>query len=575
MNVKMHRPKTWCLPDIDESSVVSLAEQLGVPVPVASVYLVRGLATAEEATEFTATVPDQLRDPYLLPDMEAAVERVVEAIRNGDNILVHGDGDADGICSAALVSCALESLGADGFCHVPCRLSDGFGLTADTIDRAKELGVSLIITTDCGTESFEAAERAYDDIHLVITDHHEPCADGSIPECTAVVNPKRLDSTYPFPHLSGTGVAFKLMHAVYERLGVDPAGYLPHLLEYVGIGTVADCVSMTGENRALVAMACEQLSQTRKAGFIELMKAASIRGNVDTTAIGYYLAPWINSSARFGKPELALQLLLESRSARAKELAGQLKLLNDERKIAQENLLSLVITTLPDDPYEHPILLAAGENWHPGLIGLVAGKLASEFGKPSFVCSINENGNAKGSCRAGTPYINVLGLLDTCSDILTRYGGHAAAAGLELPAQYLPELESRLSTAAAAAISGSEANDYLEIDAYLPFREITGTTYEAVQTLAPFGTDNPEPLFFSPDLVVAQSYTFGRDGRHLGLALTDSERQECVRAIGWNRGDLIDQFPRGVMVDLAHKMALDGRKSESINLIIEDIRHSR
>lgn len=575
MNVELHRPKTWCLPDIDESAVVSFAKQLGVPVPVGSVYLVRGLTTIEEANEFTATGLDQLHDPYLLPDMEPAVERIVEAIRNEDKILVHGDGDADGISSAALVSFALESLGADGFCHVPCRLSDGFGLTADTIDRAKELGANLIITTDCGTESFEAAERAYDDIHLVITDHHEPCADGSIPECTAVVNPKRLDSTYPFPHLSGTGVAFKLMHAVYERLGVDPAGYLPHLLEYVGIGTVADCVSMTGENRALVAMACEQLSQTRKAGFIELMKAASIRGNVDTTAIGYYLAPWINSSARFGKPELALQLLLESRSARAKELAGQLKLLNDERKIAQENLLSLVITTLPDDPYEHPILLAAGENWHPGLIGIVAGKMASEFGKPSFVCSIDENGNARGSCRAGSPYINVLGLLDTCSDILTRYGGHAAAAGFELPAEHLCELEDRLNTAAITAMLGSEPNNNLEIDAYLPFRDIMGVTYEAVQNLAPFGTDNPEPLFFTPDLVVAQSYTFGRDNKHLGMAITDNKRQECIRAIGWNCGNLIEQFPHGVMVDLAHKMALDGRKSESINLIIEDIRHSR
>ena len=197
MNVDLHRPKTWCLPDIDESAVVSLAEQLGVPVPVASVYLVRGLATAEEATEFTATGPDQLHDPYLLPDMEPAVERIVEAIRNEDKILVHGDGDADGISSAALVSFALESLGADGFCHVPCRLSDGFGLTADTIDRAKELGANLIITTDCGTESFEAAERAYDDIHLVITDPHELCADGSIPDCAAIVNPKRMDSTYP------------------------------------------------------------------------------------------------------------------------------------------------------------------------------------------------------------------------------------------------------------------------------------------------------------------------------------------------------------------------------------------
>lgn len=575
MNVELHRPRTWCLPDIGESVVVSLAKQLGVPVPVASVYLVRGLTTIEEANEFTATGPDQLHDPFLLPDVEPAVERIVEAIRNEDRILIHGDGDADGICSAALVSCALEGLGVDGFCHVPCRLSDGFGLTADTIDRAKELGASLIITTDCGTESFEAAERAYDDIHLVITDHHEPCADGSIPDCTAVVNPKRLGSIYPFHHLSGTGVAFKLMHAVYERLGVDPAEYLPHLLEYVGIGTVADCVSMTGENRALVAMACEQLSQTRKAGFIELMKAASIRGNVDTTAIGYYLAPLINAACRLGRPEVALQLLLENRPAEANALAQQLKMLNDDRKCYQEELLGQVMDTLPDNLDEFPVLLAAGENWHPGLIGLVAGKLASEFGKPSFICSINENGNAKGSCRAGTPCINVLGLLDTCSDILTRYGGHAAAAGFELPAERMCELEDRLNTAATTAMLGSEPNNYLEIDAYLPFCDITGTTYEAVHHLAPFGMDNPEPMFFTPDLVVAQSYTFGRDGRHLGLALTDSERQECIRAIGWNRGNLIDQFPRGVMVDLAHKMALDGRKSESINLIIEDIRHSR
>ena len=574
MNAGLTRPKTWCLPDLDKGTITNLANELGVPVPVASVYLVRGMTTIEEANEFTAVGPDQLHDPYLLPDMEPATERIVEAIRNEDRILIHGDGDADGICSAALVSLGLEALGADGFCYVPNRLSDGFGLSVDVVDRAKELGVNLIITTDCGTEAFDAAERAYDDIHLVITDHHEPHADGSIPDCAAVVNPKRLDSAYPFPYLSGTGVALKLMQAVYKRLKLDPDDYLPYLTELVGIGTVADCVPMVGENRTFVSWGCEQLSKTRRPGLAELMKAASIRGGVDTTALGFFISPMINAACRLLKPELALQLLLESRPQRAKELAQQLKVLNDDRKCFQKELLAHVLGALPDKVDDLPVILAAGEDWHPGLIGLAAGKLASDYCKPAFICTISEDGTAKGSCRAGNPSINVLGLLDRCRDVLRRYGGHAAAAGFELSAEDLPELERRLNAAATEAISGSDADNCLEIDAYLPFDEITATTYDAVQALAPFGKENAEPLFFTPGLTVAQSYTFGRDGKHLGMVLTDSEQTSLIRAIAWNGGSLIEQFPRGIIVDLAHKLSSDSRGSGSLNLIIEDIRHS-
>jgi len=575
MNVRLTRPRTWCLPDIDKGTITNLASQLGVPVPVASVYFVRGLTTAEEANDFTAFGPDRLHDPFLLPDMEAAVERIVEAIGNEDRILIHGDGDADGICSAALISLGLEALGADGFCYVPNRLIDGFGLSVDVVDRAKELGVNLIITTDCGTEAFDAAERAYDDIHLVITDHHDPRADGAIPNCAAVVNPKRRNSAYPFPYLSGTGVALKLMQAVYKRLKLDPDDYLPYLIELVGIGTVADCVPMVGENRTLVSWGCEQLSKTRRPGLAELMKVASVRGKVDTTTLGFFISPMINAACRLAKPELALQLLLESRPQRAKELAQQLKVLNDDRKCFQDDLLAQVLGVLPDNLDDLPVILAAAEDWHPGLIGLAAGKLASDCRKPAFVCTISKDGTARGSCRAGNPNINVLGLLDRCSDVLQRYGGHAAAAGFELSAEDLPELEERLNAAASEAISCSDATDYLEIDAHLPFDEITAATYDAVQALAPFGKENAEPLFFTPGLAVAQSYTFGKNNKHLGMVLTDSEQASIIRAIAWGGGSLIEQFPRGIMVDLAHKLSSDSRSSGSLNLIIEDIRHSR
>lgn len=570
MSAIIDKKRTWCLPDLDPTQVAAFAREIGVSEAIASVYLVRGLDTAQNVVDFTNPGMGVIHDPYLLPDMVPAVDRLVSAMENNECILIHGDADCDGITSTALLTHGFQALACDVICHVPNRLTDGFGLTVESVDHAKTAGVSLIVTVDCGTEAFAAAERCRElGIDLIITDHHEPRRDGDIPHCVACVNPKRRTSLYPFAGLSGAGVAFKAMQALGERLGCNQDDLCADYLPLVALGTIADCSSMLGENRWLVQQGLQRLNRSNIPGISELVKVSGVKVT-DTSSVGFFISPIANATCRLGKPEVALQLLLESETFKARFIAHQLKELNEQRKALQFELMGRL--ELPEDISEHPLLFAAAEDLHLGLIGLVAGNIANNLGRPALVGSISGD-RVKGSCRSVEGF-DILAALDSCSDLLTRYGGHKMAAGFELPLNNLDALEERLVNY-AESFGGIEQDCSLKIDAELQFFEITEKTHAAISALAPFGADNPEPLFYSPELVVVQAASFGKGGAHLKLVLSDGKGKSAVQAILWNEGFRKQEFPRGVLVDVVAKMGVDTyHGSGALMLTLEDVRHS-
>jgi len=574
MNRKIiEHKRRWEINRPDPIRVSTLVHELGVSPSVAAVYLSRGIDSTSKFEEFS-NGSQVLYDPYLLPDMYAAVDRIVQAYKERETILIHGDADCDGICSSVLVNYFLQCLiGCEPFCHVPNRLDEGFGLSVASVERAKLSGVSLIITTDCGTEAYHAADRAQQlGTDLIITDHHE-VKDRGIPNCVACINPKRNTSLYPFRDLAGVGVAYKFLEALAERFA-DASAYevlqangLPLLV----LGTIADCVPLLGENRSLVMEGLKDLDDN---GMLwELKKAARVK-TIDTETVGYTFAPMINSCCRLGCPEWALRLLLETDPKMERVYAHRLKELNDERKAVQLELEEQVFHSLPDDASHHKFLLASGENWHPGLIGLAANRLVSEYGKPSFVVGADcpNDSMARGSCRS-VPGTNILEALESCDDLLTKFGGHAGAAGFQLPNANVERLEQRLFNYFDGIDYDDLGDNPLRIDAEMPLDQITMRVYEQIEKLSPFGHGNERPVLATNNLVVANAATFGKDSRHLRLVFTDPNRAKCTPAVFWNAGDQIGHLAPGSTVAVAHSLIVDNyRAKPTLMMNILDVR---
>jgi len=573
MIAKMNKTKTWSMPVLDESQVRELATELNVSETIARVHLIRGLYSYASISDFCNLNLTKIHDPYLLPDMKQAVDRLVRAVQKDELIMVVGDCDADGVSSTALALYALRAFGANVHYLIPTRY-DGFGLSVNLVNMAIESEAAVLLTVDCGTEGFLAAEHAkLSGMDLVITDHHEPRNDGLIPECVACVNPKRRNSLYPFPHIAGVGVVFKLMLALCEKLDFDTEDAFNQLIEYVAIGTCADVVSMTAENRVLVDYGCKKLSNTEKVGLRKLTKSAGVR-RVDSESIGFFIAPMINAACRLEEPETAVKLLLETDEIVAEELADTLKQMNGERKALQEDLLNHIMNSVPEEADVRNIHFYAGEEWHRGLIGLVAGNISSSSSKPSFVCSIESDGIAYGSCRS-TATFHILDALHSCSDLLISYGGHSQAAGFKVEANNLQALDERLNQCALEFFGEVVADEILEIDAELKFSEISLDTLTALEHLAPWGQDNPQPKFYTPGLVVVQSSAFC-GGKHLKLMLAGASDSNRISAVAWNMGDRAQDFPNGVVVDVVYSLELDAYKVKPcLGLRIVDIECSR
>ncbi|MBA2356696.1 MAG: single-stranded-DNA-specific exonuclease RecJ, partial [Acidobacteria bacterium] len=436
----------------DEAAAGTLAEALGVSPVVARLLCQRGFAEAEAADRFLHPQISHLHDPYGLADMRPAVDRLCAALARRERIAIHGDYDVDGVTSTVILRRALELLGGEVTHFIPERLRDGYGLQTPAVERLHADGVRVIVSVDCGIRSAEAARRARElGVDLIITDHHEPEAD--LPPALAVINPKRRDCPYPDKHLAGVGVAFKVVQALCQRFGKNK--WLPAFLKLAAIGTVADVVPLTGENRIIAKLGLERLSHgPHTVGLRTLLDSAGLANKtIDGFHVAFVIAPRINAAGRMSTPDLATRLLLasdESQLEDARGLAEQLGAENTRRQAHEAEIVAEARKVVETDIQigAQNVLVVSGQAWHRGVIGIVASKLVDAFYKPSIVLSI-EDGLAHGSCRSISAF-DMLGALDTCADLFHKYGGHKQAAGLTMDAARVPEFRQRINAHALA-----------------------------------------------------------------------------------------------------------------------------
>ena len=563
----------WDHPDVDEGRAGDLASALDLDPVIARLLVLRGIDTADEAGRFLDPRIDHLHDPFRLADLPLAVDRLQRAIEKGERIAIHGDYDVDGVTSTVILRRVLDLLGADVVHFIPERLKDGYGLEPAAVERLAARGAAVVVSADCGIRSQAAAARARElGVDLIVTDHHEP--EAVLPPALAVINPKRRDCGYPDKNLAGVGVALKLVQALCLRS--DRAGWLPAFVKLAAVGTVADVVPLRGENRVIAKLGLERLSRKRHAvGLRALLDSAGLLGESLTGFhVAFRLAPRINAAGRMSTPDLATRLLLltdDDREAEARRLAEEIEAVNLRRREAEAEILAAARRKVDSDPDvgAHAILVVWGAGWHRGVIGIVASKLVDLFHRPAIVLAV-EGDAAYGSGRS-IPGFDLLGALDHCGDLFTRYGGHRHAAGVTLESGRLAELRRRITAFADDRLGPEQLMPRLRVDGRLPLAGITPGMMAGLRAMEPFGAGNPRPVFHSGTLQLADAPRVLKS-RHLAMRVR--QRGRVFRAVAWRMADREDFVKRhGDALDLAfHLTENNWRGERTIELSVADIR---
>jgi single-stranded-DNA-specific exonuclease len=492
----------------------NLAFNLGLSPLITQILYNRGLTEPSQLEPFFTADRRLSGDPSLLPDIQPAVARIYRALLSGENIAIYGDFDADGITGTALLVQGLSRLGGKVTPYIPHRLTEGYGLKTAALEKLHQQGISLVISVDCGITALAEVKRAKRlKLDIIITDHHTPLPE--IPPAVAVVNPKRADSAYPFPELTGAGVAGKLLQALLQGIGKEEQ--LDELFDLVALGTVADMAPLAGENRYLVKKGLKLMNTSPRLGLREIMTQAGLNpGSIDAESISWIIAPRLNAAGRLAHAMTSYKLLMTNSPKEAQGLAIWLEQKNAERQRlttkvqakAREQVLSQGIS---------PLLIATSNDYPVGIAGLVAGRLAEEFYRPALVIRTGEK-LSSGSGRS-IPEFNIIAALTKCSRLLSHFGGHSQAAGFTLPTRNLPRLEQYLSQQAEEQLAGAELHPQLDIDAKVTLLELSGDTFNAIQKLSPFGRGNPAPTFLSHRVEIVDCRTMGNGAQHLRLKL--------------------------------------------------------
>lgn len=557
--------KKWREISYDKKRAIELAEECGADVFAVLLMLSRGFDTAEKINGFLNAEDAPFSSPFLILDMDVAVARITAAIENEEKILVYGDYDADGVTASAVLLGYLQSCGADVSCFIPSRIDDGYGLSMKTAADIVKKGYDLVITVDNGISSIdEVAYLRENGIDVVVTDHHT--VGDTIPDCVAVVNPHRPEDTSPEKNLAGCGVAFKLIAALE---GGDYSCLADEFLDIVTIGTIADIVPLTGENRTIVKQGLRLLSTTSRPGLLRLAEAVGIADrDLRSVDVAFCLAPKINAAGRIYNASLALDLIMCEDEETAEMLTGKLMSANSERQTCEGEMLKDIEAAFDADPDRRcdKIILASGENFHPGVLGIAASRLLEKYSRPAFVITTDGTGIAKGSARSveGFPLYEALSAV---SDILVRFGGHKQAAGFALKDEMIPEFRRRMN---AYAADFDDIFPSINIDCRLNAENMRLSMLDSLDLLQPFGADNPEPVFGLSDMRIVGIRAL-RDNKHLKITLGNNRTQ--LSALYFNMST--DRFPyrQGDLVDAAVRVERNEfQGTVSLSVQIKDIR---
>jgi single-stranded-DNA-specific exonuclease len=485
----------------------------GLPPLIAHLLHRRGIRSGAEADEFLMAAESLFEDPATLPDVDAATARIAAARDRGETVAVYGDFDADGVTGTALMVKALRTYGLTVVPYIPHRVNEGHGLNDGAIDALAAQGVRLIVTVDCGvTDVGPIAHASSLGIDTVITDHHLVGTD--LPGASAVINPHAEHSNYGFDHLTGVGMTLKLSQALLEPQLGDR--WADGLMELAAIGTITDMAPLQGENRYIVRRGLELLSRTSSAGLLALMKASRVDVvHVNAENIGFAIGPRLNAAGRLDHADVAFELLMTDDRENAEQGVAELNRLNTQRQQLTDEFLTRGREQVP--AVVPPLIAVGDEGFHPGVVGLVAGRLADEFGAPTMCYSLDGD-QAMASCRSA-PGFHWADALDACADLLTRYGGHAQAAGFACEARVLPDLIGRLTAIAAEQLGEARPATTKTVDAEVSLPDLMGPTFQKLMQMEPFGVGNPAPLFLTRGVQVASASPLGNDGRHFKLSL--------------------------------------------------------
>ncbi|MBW3661359.1 MAG: single-stranded-DNA-specific exonuclease RecJ [Gemmatimonadetes bacterium] len=532
----MLRPN-WTWPGaVDGRCARELAAALGLPPAIGELLVRRGHDSLGRARAFLEPSLDELHDPFLLRDMDVAVERIERAIEAGEPIVVYGDYDVDGITATALLVRYLRWRNAEVGYYIPHRIEDGYGISSEGLEALAARGTRLVVTCDCGITAVREVVRANAaGLDVIVTDHHEP--GDTLPPAVAVLNPKREDAGYPDRGLAAVGVAFKLCEALETAVGRGRKT-VRGALDLVALGTIADLVPMTGENRILVRYGLERLGRTRNAGLRALLERTELGGAAPTAwQVGFVLAPRINAIGRMESAERGVELLLTDDPIEAERIAGQFEEVNTDRKQADRRLLAeaLRLVERSYDPDEHRAIVLAGRDWHPGVIGIVASRVVERFHRPTIVISLDEDGGGRGSARSVSGF-HLLEALTACRSHLDGYGGHRYAAGLAIRHASVDPFREAFQAYARETLRDDQLVPALTIDLEVPLTAIDGAFFSALGRFAPYGPGNPEPVLAIGGLC---SRGYPRIVGEDHLKMTVAAEGRTLDSIGFNLGHLL------------------------------------
>ena len=556
--------KKWECYAVDENKVNELVNKFGISGILARILVNKNITQKDEIDLFMNPTRKDFHNPFLMPDMEIIVDRVLQAIEQKEKIMIYGDYDADGITSITVLKSFLEERGLEVASYIPNRLDEGYGLNKTALKKIYDDGYRLIITVDCGISGIEEVDYANSlGMEVLITDHHEPAE--TLPKAVAVVDAKRKDNKYPFNQLEGVGVVFKLIQAISIKLDLEEKEYLKYL-DIVCIGTISDIVPLIDENRVIAKLGLKLIAQTKNIGLKALLEVIGFK-NIDSTTISFGVAPRINACGRMGDEQVALDLFLEKDYDKAKELAIKLNEYNIERQTIEKSIFDEATEKIEKNEKDKACIIVGSEGWHHGIIGIVASKVTEMYFKPSILICFEGN-DGKGSGRS-IPGFDLHDALTECSDYLEKFGGHSMAVGVTVSRDKFELFKNKFEEYAKSH-DIDKIIPVINIDSELSLKDIDIDSVKSLQKLEPYGEANKMPVFMIRNLKI-NSIRALSEGKHLKLTLKDDGYM--INAIGFNMGNLSNEYLIDDKVDVIGNLDINSfNGNDSIQLILKDIR---